>query len=40
VRVQVSDCAFQCSEQVWLVWDKTKAAEWQRQMAQFVARAV
>ena len=33
LRVQVSDCAFQCSEQVWLVWDKAKAAQWQRQFA-------
>lgn len=33
VRVQVSDCAFTCSEQVWLVWDRRNAAQWLRELA-------
>ncbi|SHH28948.1 LysR family transcriptional regulator [Massilia sp. CF038] len=33
VRIQVDDCAFRCTEQVWLVWNKVHAAEWQRALA-------
>ncbi|MES2152939.1 MAG: LysR family transcriptional regulator [Pseudomonadota bacterium] len=37
VRIHVSDCAFQCSEQVWLVWNRASAGNWQRQLAQALA---
>ena len=33
VRVEVTDCAFTCSEHVWLVWDKRNASQWQHQLA-------
>lgn len=33
VRVHVTDCAFRCTEQAWLVWDKGSAAEWQLALA-------
>jgi DNA-binding transcriptional LysR family regulator len=33
VRIQVTDCAFTCSEQAWLVWDGASAAAWQQQLA-------
>ena len=33
VRVHVRDCAFRCTEQAWLVWDRTHAAQWQQQFA-------
>lgn len=33
VRVNMSDCAFACSEQAWLVWDSASAAGWQRTLA-------
>lgn len=32
-RIHVTDCAYQCVEQVALVWDKACAAEWLRQLA-------
>ena len=34
VRIHVSDCAFTCSEQAWLVWDSASAAGWQQTLAQ------
>ncbi|MES2130603.1 MAG: LysR family transcriptional regulator [Pseudomonadota bacterium] len=37
VRVEVTDCAFTCSEHVWLVWDKRNASQWQQQLAQSLA---
>jgi DNA-binding transcriptional LysR family regulator len=37
VRIHVSDCAFRCTEQAWLVWDRSSAAEWQRRLASALA---
>lgn len=37
VRVHVHDCAFRCTEQAWLVWDRTHAARWQSELAQRLA---
>ncbi|MFL6658590.1 MAG: LysR family transcriptional regulator [Massilia sp.] len=37
VRIHVSDCAFTCSEQAWLVWDRASAAQWQHQLAAALA---
>lgn len=34
VRVEVSDCAFRCTEQAFLVWDGDSAAQWQVQLAE------
>lgn len=34
VRIHVTDCAFQCTEQVWLVWIRAHAGDWQRHLAQ------
>lgn len=36
-RIHVTDCAFQCVEQVALVWNRANAAEWQRKLAQSLA---
>jgi DNA-binding transcriptional LysR family regulator len=36
-RVQVSDCAFECSEHVWLVWDRANAGQWLHQLARSMA---
>jgi DNA-binding transcriptional LysR family regulator len=33
VRIQVSDCAFVCSEQVALVWNRARAPDWLRTLA-------
>ncbi|MDQ3287322.1 MAG: LysR family transcriptional regulator [Pseudomonadota bacterium] len=33
VRIRVSDCAFRCKEQAFLVWDRTHAAQWQHGLA-------
>jgi DNA-binding transcriptional LysR family regulator len=33
VRVQVSDCAFTCAEECWLVWDRRTAPGWLTHMA-------
>ncbi len=33
VRIHVTDCAFICTEQAWLVWDRGSAAQWQQQLA-------
>lgn len=33
VRIQVTDCAFTCSEHVWLVWDQATAPAWLRALA-------
>ena len=33
-RIHVSDCAYQCSEHVWLVWAKGHASAWQGALAQ------
>ncbi|MES2299692.1 MAG: LysR family transcriptional regulator [Pseudomonadota bacterium] len=38
-RIHVSDCAFQCSEHVWLVWNRRNASAWLRQLADALARA-
>ena len=37
VRVHVDDCPFTCSEQAWLVWDRSHAAEWQLALARALA---
>lgn len=37
VRIEVTDSAFQCSEQAWLVWDKGSAARWQQTLADALA---
>ncbi len=34
VRVEVSDCAFRCTEQAFLVWDGGSPAQWQVRLAQ------
>lgn len=34
VRIHVSDCPFVCTEQVWLVWNRAHAAQWQHVLAQ------
>lgn len=33
VRLEVSDCAFRCSEQAFLVWDGANGAQWQQVLA-------
>jgi DNA-binding transcriptional LysR family regulator len=33
VRIHVSDCAFRCTEQAFLVWDRATAAQWQHALA-------
>lgn len=38
VRIHVSDCAYQCVEQVALVWNQVHAAEWLRTVANALAR--
>ncbi|HAT33551.1 MAG TPA: LysR family transcriptional regulator [Janthinobacterium sp.] len=40
LRIHVSDCAFECSEQVALVWNRCQAGDWQRQLARALADAV
>ena len=37
VRIHVSDCAYQCVEQVALVWNRAHAAEWLHQLAAALA---
>lgn len=34
LRIQVADCPFVCSEQVWLVWNRAHAPQWQHALAQ------
>ncbi len=34
VRVDVVDCPVQCTEQVWLVWNREHAPQWQRSFAE------
>lgn len=36
-RIQVVDCAFECVEHVALVWNRTQASAWQRELAQSLA---
>ncbi|MFZ6759816.1 LysR family transcriptional regulator [Undibacterium sp. Ji50W] len=36
-RLEVSDCSFQCSEEVHLVWDAKNAARWQTELASALA---
>ncbi|MQA20737.1 LysR family transcriptional regulator [Rugamonas rivuli] len=36
-RIHVTDCAFECVEQVALVWNHTKASAWQRELAASLA---
>jgi DNA-binding transcriptional LysR family regulator len=38
-RIHVSDCAFECREQVALVWNRRQASDWQRQLARALAGA-
>jgi len=38
-RIHVTDCAFQCVEQVALVWNRASAGEWQRKLAQTLAES-
>ena len=33
VRIHVTDCAFRCTEQAFLVWDSANAAQWQHVLA-------
>ena len=37
-RIHVSDCAFECVEQVALVWNKASASAWQHQLASRLAQ--
>lgn len=39
VRIHVRDCAFRCTEQAWLVWDRGHAAHWQGRLAEQLAVA-
>jgi DNA-binding transcriptional LysR family regulator len=34
VRIEVSESAVQCTEQVWLVWNREHAPQWQRSFAE------
>ncbi|RFP10917.1 MULTISPECIES: LysR family transcriptional regulator [unclassified Duganella] len=36
-RIHVTDCAFECVEQVALVWNRVKASTWQRELAAALA---
>jgi len=36
-RIHVTDCAFECVEQVALVWNRAKASAWQRELAASLA---
>lgn len=36
-RIHVTDCAFECVEQVALVWNQVKASAWQRELAAMLA---
>lgn len=36
-RIQVVDCAFECVEQVALVWNRVQASVWQRKLAESLA---
>ncbi|MBV6324146.1 LysR family transcriptional regulator [Duganella violaceipulchra] len=36
-RIHVTDCAFECVEQVALVWNRVKASAWQRELAAALA---
>lgn len=36
-RIHVTDCAFECVEQVALVWNRVKAGAWQRELAASLA---
>jgi DNA-binding transcriptional LysR family regulator len=36
-RIEVADCAFECVEQVALVWNRVQASTWQRQLAAALA---
>ncbi|MES3022209.1 MAG: LysR family transcriptional regulator [Pseudomonadota bacterium] len=38
VRIEVSDCAFECAERAWLVWHKGRAGDWQQRLAEALAR--
>jgi DNA-binding transcriptional LysR family regulator len=38
VRIHVSDCAFVCSEQVALVWNRATASQWQQHLSQTLAQ--
>ncbi|MFZ6654144.1 LysR family transcriptional regulator [Undibacterium sp. TJN19] len=37
LRLEVSDCGFQCSEEIHLVWNGKNAAQWQIELAQTLA---
>ena len=37
LRIHVSDCAYECVEQVALVWNQAHAAQWQRRLAEALA---
>ncbi|MTV38214.1 LysR family transcriptional regulator [Duganella radicis] len=36
-RIEVTDCAFECVEQVALVWNRARAGAWQRELAESLA---
>ena len=38
-RIHVSDCAFECVEQVALVWNRAAASDWQRKLAETLSHA-
>ena len=38
-RIHVSDCAFECVEQVALVWNRSSASDWQRKLAETLSHA-
>jgi DNA-binding transcriptional LysR family regulator len=38
-RIHVSDCAFECVEQVALVWNRASASDWQRKLADALVQA-
>ncbi|WP_426209980.1 LysR family transcriptional regulator [Massilia sp. TWP1-3-3] len=37
VRIHVTDCAFRCTEQAFLVWDSASGAQWQHVLARTLA---
>jgi DNA-binding transcriptional LysR family regulator len=37
VRIHVTDCAFRCTEQAFLVWDSASAAQWQHGLARAIS---
>ena len=39
VRIDLADSARQCDEQIWLVWHRANASEWQHKLAAALSNA-